>query len=118
MIKHFNSLSCLPNWGNGRDVKTLSKAIVAFAFESAESASTALKVSYKDMVAALQKMLITQLARCETKAGRESSSSNGTMALIFNLATNSLSPPPKTTSTSAAAKLAGPAPVLANDNPS
>ncbi len=91
---------------------------MAFAFESAESASTALKVSYKDMVAALQKMLITQLARCETKAGRESSSSNGTMALIFNLATNSLSPPPKTTSTSAAAKLAGPAPVLANDNPS
>jgi hypothetical protein len=117
MIKHFNSLSCLPNWGNGRDVKTLSKAIVASAFESAESASMALTVSHKDVVAALQKMLITQLARCGTKAGREISLSNGNMASIFNLATNSLPPPPKTTSTSSAAKLAEPAPALADDNP-
>ncbi|PMD52450.1 uncharacterized protein K444DRAFT_513379, partial [Hyaloscypha bicolor E] len=31
IIKHFNSLSCLPNWGNGQDVETLSKAIVASA---------------------------------------------------------------------------------------
>ena len=117
MIKHFNSLSCLPNWGNGRDVKTLSKAIVASTFESAESASVALRVSNKDVVEALQKMLMTQLARCETKAGRESSLSNGTMASIFNLPTASLSPQPTISSTSSAAKLAEPAPALADDNP-
>lgn len=116
-FKHFHSLSCLPNWGNGRDVKTLSKAIVASAFESAESASTALTVSHKDVVAALQKTLITQLARCETKAGRESLLSNGTMASIFNLPTASLSPQPTISSTSSAAKLAEPAPALADGNP-
>jgi hypothetical protein len=36
---------------------------------------------------------------------------------IFNLATNSLSPSPETTLTLLAAKLAEPAPALADDNP-
>jgi hypothetical protein len=56
IIKLFKKLSCLPSWGNGRDVKTLSKTIVGAAFASAKSTPDILMILGKDVIAALEKM--------------------------------------------------------------
>lgn len=117
MIKLFKMLSSLPSWGNGRDVKTLSKVIVGAAFATAESTSATMTVSDKDVIAALEKMYTEQLARCETrtKPSMEYSFRNGAMPPVLNLPTDSLSPSPTAFSTSSARKLAEPAPPAIDD---
>jgi len=120
VIKHFNKLSRLPSWGNGRDVKTLSKAIAGVAFASAESVPATLAASTKEVITALENMYANQIARCktETKPTMEYSSSSKTMPPIFDLLTDSLSARPTAISTSSATKLAAPesAPPNADNN--
>lgn len=121
VIKHFDKLSRLPSWGNGRDVKTLSKSIVGTAFASAESVPTTLTVSTKEVIAALEKMYANQMARCETdtKPAMKCSSRSSTIPPIFDLLTDSLSARPTAISTSLAKKVAAPAaaPPDTDDNP-
>jgi hypothetical protein len=116
IIENFNKLSRLPSWGNGRDVKTLSKVIAGAAFASAESVPANLAVSTKEVIAALENMYANQMARCETgkKPLMGYSPSSGTMPPIFDLLTDSLSARPPATSTSSATKLATPEPAPPN----
>ena len=77
-----NKLSSLPAWGNGRDIQTLSKSITGTAFASADSATTKLTISNKDVLTALEKMYKEQRARSET----------GTKPIIAEMMRNSLMP--------------------------
>ena len=61
-------LSDLPNWGNGRDVKTLAKTVASAAFAAAPSADVALTVSTTDVATALGHMLDAQRARSRTNS--------------------------------------------------
>jgi hypothetical protein len=119
IVDRFSKLSGLPAWGNGRDVQTLSKAIIGTAFERAESAATKLTVSNKDVLAALEKMYHEQRARfqTETKPSVAKMASNGTMPPLFDLATNLFPDRIAATSKSSAAATVAPAPALADDNP-
>lgn len=64
MIDHLKELSSFPSWGNGRDIKTLSKSTAATAFESADPAAPTLTVTMADNFRALVSMLEGQSARC------------------------------------------------------
>jgi hypothetical protein len=119
IVDWFKKLSSLPAWGNGRDVQTLSKAIIGTAFERAESAATKLTVSDNDVLAALEKMYNEQKARFETepKPSVAKMASSGTTPQLFDLATNLFSNRATATSKSSATATAAPAPALAEDNP-
>jgi Cdc6-like AAA superfamily ATPase len=116
VIERFDQLSRLPSWGNGRDVKTLSKAIAGAAFASAESVSATLAVSTKEVITALENMYANQMARRKTEAkpAVEYSSRSRTMPPIFDLLTDSLSARPPAISTSSATKPAAPEPAPPN----
>jgi hypothetical protein len=118
IIKLFKRLSSLPSWGNGRDVKTLSKSIASAAFANAESAPANLMVSHKDVIAALEKMYAGQLARCETgtKLAAERPFADSTMPSVFDLPVDSFSPKPPSFSISSASKLAEPATPAVDNN--
>lgn len=93
-------LSALPSWANGRDVKTLTKAITAAAYEKAEpTSSTELRVSSDDVLTALQKMYDEQSARCKTgqKWTRANSINNSALPPSFDFAINSPTITPPTT---------------------
>jgi ATPase family associated with various cellular activities (AAA) len=64
VINRLQELSSLPCWGNGRDIQTLSKSITATAFESADSATSALVVTMADISRALESMSEDQKTRC------------------------------------------------------
>jgi hypothetical protein len=121
IIKHFDKLSRLPSWGNGRDVKTLSRAIAGAAFASAESDVATLAISTKEVIDALEKMYANQMARCktETKPATEYSSSSSTMPPLLDLLTHSFSARRPAISTSLATKLGAPVPAQPDieDNP-
>jgi hypothetical protein len=80
----------LPAWGNGRDIQTLSKYIVGTAFTSAESTATKLRVSNRDVLAALEKMCNEQRARSgtETKPTMTEMIRDATMPQLFDTPTN------------------------------
>ena len=64
MMDTLKELCSLPSWGNGRDVKTLSKSLAAAALEAdAEDLSSPLIVTMEDTHNALQSMLQSQKAR-------------------------------------------------------
>ncbi|KAH8812154.1 P-loop containing nucleoside triphosphate hydrolase protein [Xylogone sp. PMI_703] len=98
----FGRLSCLPSWGNGRDIKTLSRTLIGHTFGSVKSKSEALAVSCSDVIAALQNTLEVQLARQHTKSNVESSLNAARP--IFDLPTQNFSPQPTKTSLSSAVK--------------
>lgn len=64
---YFRELSEFPSWGNGRDIRTLSKKIAASAFENADADSSSVEVSADDILAVLGSMLAEQSARNRTK---------------------------------------------------
>src|SRR5579862_8963147 len=64
VIDRLRELSSLPCWGNGRDIQTLSKSITATAFESADSATSALAVTMADISGALESMSEDRKTRC------------------------------------------------------
>jgi hypothetical protein len=121
IIEHFNKLSRLPSWGNGRDVKTLSRAIAGAAFARAESDVATLAISTKEVIAVLEKMYANQMARCETEAkpATEYPSSSSTMPPLLDLLTHSFSARRPAISTSLATKPEAPAPAPSHieDNP-
>ena len=68
IIDLFTILSQLDSWGNGRDVKTLSKNIISAAYANAGPDTPAtIGVSAKGVMEALKKMFDEQSARCQTK---------------------------------------------------
>jgi len=62
-IGTLKQLSRLPSWGNGRDIKTLSKSLAAAALERTEDLSSPLIVNIADVARALNEMLHSQKAR-------------------------------------------------------
>jgi hypothetical protein len=119
VITMFNKLSRLSSWGNGRDVKTLSKAIVGAAFAGAEPTLATLTVSSRELIAALEKMYAEQRARCECdkKLTIGNLFSNSNIPNILDLPTESISPIPIVTSTQTAKKFAEPTPTAAEESP-
>jgi len=64
MMDTLKELRSLPSWGNGRDIKTLSKSLAAAALEAAaDDLSSPLIVTVEDTRKALQSMLQSQKAR-------------------------------------------------------
>lgn len=63
LCSHLRELSMLPSWGNGRDIKNLSKKIAAAAFEGANVESSSVTASGSDILQALESMLAEQKAR-------------------------------------------------------
>lgn len=63
VLDRFQELATLDSWGNGRDVKTLSKRIASSAFEHAGSGDSSILVSVADTLRALDIMLQEQKAR-------------------------------------------------------
>lgn len=114
----FNKLSSLSSWGNGRDVKTLSKAIVGAAFAGAEPGVATLTVSSKQAIIALEKMYAEQVARCKIeKKPTIKYPFNSHIIPPFDLPTESLSPIPTAISTSSAKTLAKPEPAVVDQSP-
>jgi hypothetical protein len=108
----FNKLSCLSSWGNGRDVKTLSKAIVGAAFAGADPSVATLTASSKQVITALEKMYAEQVARCEIEKKPTIKYPSSIHNIPpFHLPTESFSPIPTAISTSSAKTLAEPAAV-------
>jgi hypothetical protein len=64
VIDQFKELSSLPSWGNGRDIKTLSKSITNAVLGSTDSTSSSLTVTILDISKALASMLERQRDRC------------------------------------------------------
>ena len=118
MVDMLNKLSSLPAWGNGRDIQTLSKSIIGTAFESAESDTTKLTVSNKDVLVALEKMYREQKARSgiETKPTMAELMRKSAMPQLLDPATNPFLAK-ATATTKSATKTAEPTPALEEDNP-
>jgi hypothetical protein len=118
IIELFNKLSCLPSWGNGRDVKTLSKAIVGAAFAGAEPGVATLTASSKQVITTLEKMYTEQVARCEIERKPTTKYQfNNHNIPLSDLPTESFSPIPTAISTSSAKTLAEPEPAAIGHSP-
>jgi hypothetical protein len=103
IVSRFTKLSSLRSWGNGRDVKTISKAVVGAAFENADpSMSSKLAASGIDVLTALDQMLKERMARC-TEA-KPLADSCVDVPLAFDTATRSFLYPTPASSTSTATK--------------
>ena len=74
LIALLKELSSLSSWGNGRDIKTISKSLTATAYEGAGQSSPSLTVTIVNVFQALKSMLKSQRARCtdETQLGDSS----------------------------------------------
>ena len=97
LIATLKELSSLSSWGNGRDIKTISKSLTAAAYEGAGQSSPSLTVTIVDVFQALKSMLKSQRARCtdETQLGGVASKSlnqrpEASPPMPFNI-TNSIS---------------------------
>ena len=62
----FEELSCLPAWGNGRDIGTLSNSITSATFRAATDPTVELRVGHQQIINALRNFLVNLRARCET----------------------------------------------------
>ncbi len=118
IIDHFKKLSRLSSWGNGRDVKTLSKAIVGAIFAGADPALISLTVSNREIITALERMYAEQIARCEIdNSPTRYSFSSSNIPPVFDLPTKSFSPISTAISTGSAKSDAEPAPTAVDDSP-
>ena len=97
LIALLKELSSLSSWGNGHDIKTISKSLTATAYEGAGQSSPSLTVTIVDVFQALKSMLKSQRARCtdETQLGGVASKSlnqrpEASPPMPFNI-TNSIS---------------------------
>jgi len=115
MINLFEKLCSLPSWGNGRDVKTLSKSITGTVFDTAEDSKTELIAPAEVVLTELGKMYKAQKDRCEVKSAPAATQSNsrGAIARLFDLATDLPSARATATSTSSANQAGEPAPAPA-----
>ena len=99
LIATLKELSSLSSWGNGRDIKTISKSLTAAAYESAGQSSSSLTVTITDVFQALKSMLKSQRARCtdETQLG---DSSGGVASKSLNQRPEASPPMPSNIATS------------------
>ena len=93
-------LSKLPNWGNGRDIKTLAKKISSRVFATAAPDAASLSVWPLDILRELGAMLDAQRARCTHRADVHRSTTD----TIFPTLT-SKPPDPMRTTTSQSTKV-------------
>ena len=63
LVKLLEQLAKLPSWGNGRDVVTISKALISTIFERADESTAPLIATGEDVVAELELTLSTHKAR-------------------------------------------------------
>jgi ATPase family associated with various cellular activities (AAA) len=63
LVQLLEQLAKLPSWGNGRDVVTISKALISTIFERADESTAPLIVTGEDVLAELKLTLSTQKAR-------------------------------------------------------
>jgi len=64
MAGMLKELSCLSFWGNARDVQTLTKGMISFAFRAMRSSTSSLTLSSKEAVDCLSLMLAERRDRC------------------------------------------------------
>ena len=67
--------SSLPEWGNGRDVETISKRIISHILRTLTASSGRLEVTYADVLRELERLRVEMKTRAACRNGSSSSSS-------------------------------------------
>ena len=97
LIQLLQNLTKLPSWGNGRDVVTISKALISTIFERADDSSAPLIATGKDVLAELTLTLSIQKARDDIEPVLDSITFPSTAEQISSGPTQRPNPAPATT---------------------
>ena len=94
LLKTVDKLSSLPSWGNARDVQTLAKSMIGFAFKKTGSPDSPLILSSEELTNCINAMLTERKSRCATTTLKDTTHSFPDMARMLD----SLPPVPPVTS--------------------
>lgn len=84
LLMMLNELSSLPSWGNARDVQTLGKSMIGFAFKQSGSPDSPPTLSSEEVINIVKTMLSARKSRCATTTSKDATSSFPDMAQMLD----------------------------------